>query len=321
MSAPRAIAVVGCTATGKSDLAERIALLVDGEIVSADSMQVYRGMDIGTAKVPLDERRVPYHCIDLVEPGEPYSAARFQADARAAIREIERRGKVPVICGGTGLYVRAALDAMEFPAGEQEGNEVRDRYRAIADEVGPEGLHRMLSERDPQSAQLIHPNNVRRVIRAFELLEEGGTTYAEQHAGLSSLAEFIPALYIGLDVERTALVSQIEKRVDLMVRNGLADEIEGLLAKGLRGALTAPQAIGYKELVVPVEQGLGPGDEAFDAGVSDIKTATRRYAKRQRTWFKKDVRIAWHERNMGDPDALDRVAEQVVVRWSDAQAS
>ena len=224
------------------------------------------------------------------------------------------RGKSAIVCGGTGLYVRAALDAMEFPAGEQVGNDVRDRYQAFAQEHGADALHALLAERDPESAALIHPNNVRRVIRAFELLEEGETTYARQHAGLAVLAEHIPASYYGITMEREALYRRIDARVDAMVANGLRDEIARLLEAGLRDALTAPQAIGYKELIEPIEAGEGPGDAAFDEGIEQIKMASRRYAKRQLTWFNKDKRIEWHVREEGDDAFAERLASHIVGR-------
>ena len=309
--AARVYAVVGPTATGKSDLAEIIAARLGGEIVSADSMQVYRGMDVGTAKVPADERHVPYHCLDMVEPGEPYSAARYQRDAREAIDGILARNGVAVVCGGTGLYVRAALDEMDFPSGEQEANQVRERYQRLAEEVGAEGLHDELRRRDPESARLIHPHNVRRVIRALELLDEGRTTYARQHEGLWVFRPRYDARYVGLTTDREALYQRINRRVDLMVNGGLADEIRRLVEAGFAQALTAPQAIGNKELVGPVMLGQGPGDPDFDAGVEQIKTASRRYAKRQLTWFSKDPRITWFSRDPNDRDSLARIADQV----------
>jgi len=158
----RVLAVVGPTGVGKTALAEELAVRLGGEIVSADSMQVYFGMDVGTAKPAPGDRRVPYHCLDLAEPGKPFSAALYQVAARGAIADIDERGMLPVLCGGTGLYVRAALDDWEFPAGEQAENPVRDRYEAFAREHGADALHGLLAARDPAAAALIHPNNTRR---------------------------------------------------------------------------------------------------------------------------------------------------------------
>ncbi len=281
------LAVVGPTAVGKTALAEELATRLSGEIVSADSMQVYRGMDIGTAKPAPHERRVPYHCLDLVDPGTPFSAALFQQAARGAIDAITTSGRLAVVAGGTGLYVRAALDDWSFPPGEQADNPARARYEALAEESGCEALHALLAERDASSAALIHPNNVRRVVRALEMLDEG-TSYAEQHAGFAERASVYDARFIGLTMDRERLYERVDARVDAMMAAGLLGEVERLLAAGLRDALTAQQAIGYKELVPVVEQGM-PAEDA----VTQIKLATRRYAKRQLTWFRADPRIWW----------------------------
>lgn len=297
LSAP-VICVVGPTATGKSALAQAIAERLDGEVVSADSMQVYRGMDIGTGKVPAGERTVPYHCLDIVNPGEPYSAALFQHDARAAIRDIDARGKRAVLCGGTGLYVRAAIDDYEFPKGEQVQNPVRERYERYAREQGGLALWELLCERDPRSAEVLHPNNVRRVVRAFELLEEG-TTYAVQKENLAKLPQLMPALFVGLAVEPTLLAERIGARVDQMFACGLVDEVAGLLHQGFREGITAPQAIGYKEVVAALD-----GTCSIVEAAEQIKLATRRYAKRQRTWFRKDQRIHWLDADAFDAEAL-----------------
>jgi len=286
-TATTVIAVVGPTGVGKSALAERIALRIGAEIVSADSMQVYRGMDIGTAKPAPEERLVPYHCLDLVEPGEPFSAALYQVAARGAIEDITSRGLRPVVCGGTGLYVRAALDRMEFPAGDQMDNPARAHYEEYGREHGGEALHALLASRDPLSAESIHVNNTRRVIRALEMLDQG-LAYSTQREGFSSREEYYRTSYLGLTMERTALYDRIDSRVDAMVEAGLLGEVETLLAAGLRDALTASQAIGYKELVAVVEERATLAD-----AIETVKRASRRYAKRQLTWFRADPRIVW----------------------------
>lgn len=306
----RVAAVVGPTAVGKTALAEELAVRHSGEVVSADSMQVYRGMDVGTAKPAPEERRVPYHCIDVIEPGEPFSAAVFQGCARDAIDAIAARGGLPVVAGGTGLYVRAALDDLRFPAGEQTDNPERARWEAFAEQHGADALHATLAQRDPASAALIHPNNVRRVVRAFEMLAEG-TSYAEQHEGFSARESVYDAHFIGLTMERERLYRRIDERVDAMMRDGLLGEVEGLLARGLRDALTAAQAIGYKELVPVIEQG-APLDEA----VAAIKQASRRYAKRQLTWFRADPRVHWIDvTELSTAEAAD--AADAALDWSD----
>lgn len=301
------VCVVGPTASGKTALAQRVAELLDGEVVSADSMQIYRGMDIGTGKILPAERTVPYWGLDLAEPGEPYSAALFQDYARAAFEDVDARGKRSVLCGGTGLYVRAAIDDYRFPKGEQVDNEVRDRYAALARDIGNQALWERLRAADPDSAALIHPNNVRRVIRAFELLDEG-TTYARVNAGLKTMAQAVPAVFLGLSVDPAVLNARIDARVDQMLADGLVEEVRSLLRAGFREGLTAPQAIGYKEVVAALE-----GACSLDDAVAQIKIATHRYAKRQRTWFRKDERIHWIDANDANVEEMTRQALGIIA--------
>ena len=291
----RVVAFVGPTGVGKTALAEAVAAQLGGEIVSADSMQVYRGMDIGTAKPAVADRLVPYHCVDLVDSGAAYSAALYQRDARGAIESIAARGALPVLCGGTGLYVRAALDDFRFPVGEAVGD-VREHYMAIADEIGPVALHARLTLRDPGAAALIHPNNTRRVVRALEMLDEGAS-YSAQAAGFAVRRSIYDVTFIGLSMDRDRLYSRIDARVDAMIATGLIDEVAGLLDAGYRDALTAAWAIGYKELVGVIELGL-----ELDDAVASIKQSTRRYAKRQLTWFRADPRIEWLDVTDLSPD-------------------
>jgi len=275
-----------------------VAARLRSEVVSADSMQVYRQMDIGTAKPGPATRRVPHHCIDLVDPGEPFSAALYQQAARTAIARITTRGSVPVLTGGTGLYVRAALDDMRFPAGKDVMGPARKRYEDIAEQEGGEALWRRLQQRDAASADAIHPNNIRRVVRALEMLD-AGVSYAEQASGFDVRESIYDAVIIGLNAERTRLYERIDARVDLMIAEGLLAEVEQLMASGFTDALTAQQAIGYKELVPVVE-----GTVALSDAIASIKRSTRRYAKRQLTWFRADPRIRWI-------DVADRPATQV----------
>ncbi|HIT51831.1 MAG TPA: tRNA (adenosine(37)-N6)-dimethylallyltransferase MiaA, partial [Candidatus Aveggerthella excrementigallinarum] len=270
-------------------------------------MQIYRGMDIGTGKILPAERTVPYWGLDLAEPGEPYSAALFQGYARAAFEDVDARGKRSVLCGGTGLYVRAAIDDYRFPKGEQVDNEVRDRYAALARDIGNQALWERLRAADPDSAALIHPNNVRRVIRAFELLDEG-TTYARVNAGLKTMAQAVPAVFLGLSVDPAVLNARIDARVDQMLADGLVEEVRSLLRAGFREGLTAPQAIGYKEVVAALE-----GACSLDDAVAQIKIATHRYAKRQRTWFRKDERIRWIDANDANVEEMTRQALGIIA--------
>lgn len=310
--APPVVCIVGPTASGKSDLAQAVALALDSEVVSADSMQIYRGMDIGTGKVLPEDRLVPHHGIDLVDPGDPYSAALFQSYARTCFSDIRTRGKRPVLAGGTGLYVRAAIDDLDFPKGDQINNPIRERYMRYAEEHGARKLWDELDRVDADSAALIHPHNVRRVVRAFEMISEG-TSYAEQHKRLQMLPQAVPALLFGLAVDPAVLTDRIDRRVDAMIEAGLVAEVKSLLHHGFRGGITAPQAIGYKEIVEAIDETV-----SFEDAIEQIKTATRRYAKRQRTWFKKDARIVWLDADEADTAHL---AEQVVSQVLESDAA
>ncbi len=283
------IAIVGQTGVGKSEVADKLADQIDGEIISADSMQIYRGMDIGTAKVKVEDRSVPYHCLDIVDPGQAYSAALYQQDSRRAMQEIIDRGKRPIFCGGTGFYLRAALDEMNFINGEQVNNPVRDYCTKYSEAYGANKLHEILAEKDPKSAELIHPNNVKRVIRALEMLEEG-TNYFEQVSGMKDFIFWKESLLFGLRTDRAKLYEKINIRVDKMIQLGLLEEVRGLVDQGFEDALTASQAIGYKEIIDYFN-----GEISFDRAVELIKQSSRRYAKRQDTWFRRDPRIVWLE--------------------------
>ncbi len=298
------ICVVGPTASGKSELAQLLALQLDGEVLSADSMQVYRGMDIGTSKVSEHDRMVPHYGLDLVDPGQPFSAALYQQFARDCIRDIDARHKRCILSGGTGFYVRAAIDDYNFVEGEQVGNIIRDKYMSMAEEQGADAVWQLLYGRDPESANLIAPADVKRVVRAFELLEHG-TSYAAQHENLSSIKQVVPAHFFGLLIDTDTLCSRIDQRVDAMIENGLIDEVKRLLNLGFRDGVTAPQAIGYKEIVDALD-----GNCTLDEAVRRIKTATHRYAKRQRTWFRKDSRIHWIDmEGRGMTSAVQEVLE------------
>ena len=300
------VCIVGPTASGKTDLAQSIAQQINGEVVSADSMQIYRGMDIGTGKISSRERLVVHHGFDLVDPGQTYSAAEFQLFARTCFLDIDKRGKRSVLAGGTGLYVRAAIDAFEFPKGEQVNNPVREKYTRYAEEHGAQALWDLLSEIDPASAAVLHPNNIRRVVRAFEMKAEGAS-YAQQKENLAHIEQAVPAVFIGLSVDKNILNERINFRVDRMIASGLVDEVTSLLNRGYREGLTAQQAIGYKEIVAALE-----GECSLEEGVEAIKLATRRYAKRQRTWYRKDERIHWLDANEFDIERLTSESMKII---------
>ncbi len=299
------IAIVGPTASGKSDLAQKVALALHGEIVSADSMQVYRGMNIGTAKINAQETLVTHHMIDIVDPGEPFSAQQFQLKARALIASLLSQNKVPILCGGTGLYIQAVLEDMRFPKGELQSCS-RMKYEELHKEIGSDALWQILYEKDPVSAKLIHPHNVRRVVRALEMSDEG-VSYAEQSKNLRQLPEVFSSLRFGLAVKPEILRQRIDARVDTMLEKGLLDEVKNLLRCGFENALTSKEAIGYKELVSYLH-----GDCTYKQAIEQIKLATRRYAKRQRSWFRRDKRIVWLD---ADDISVDSLTASIVNQY------
>ena len=288
MSRGRVVCVVGPTASGKSAVAELVAMRLGSSVISVDAMQVYRGMDVGTAKTPAAERRCPLLMVDVADVDEDYSVQRFQHDARSCADELLREGCVPILCGGTGLYLDAVIDEMEFPTGEKDGS-VRETYERMASERGPQALHSLLAERDPESAALIHPNNVRRVVRALEMLDEG-VSYARHHEGLKERRPHYDAQIWGLSWPRETLYARIDARVDQMMAEGLLDEVRALAGRGLTEDVTAGQAIGYKELLEVLA-----GAASLEEAVELIKRRTRRYAKRQLSWFRRDGRVRWLE--------------------------
>ena len=299
-----AIAIVGPTAVGKSDVADRLAARLSSEVLSCDAIQIYRGMDIGTAKMMPEECSAPLRLVDIVDPGVAYSAALYQSDARAHIDRLLGEKRLPVFCGGTGLYLKAALDEMDFPSGELE-DERRAGYQELAVRIGEEALHALLAERDPESAAVIHPHNVRRVIRALEMHDDG-VSYAQQKSKFSIPRERYHALWFGLTRSREVLYERINLRADLMFEQGLVDEVRGLMDQGLGDALTSMQAIGYKE-IIDVFRGVISMDEAREL----IKMRSRRYAKRQLSWFKRDDRIVWFDM---DEFTIDEVVDEICRR-------
>ena len=300
------VAFVGPTASGKSSLADNLALHLKSEVVSVDAMQVYRGMDIGTAKVPVDERLVPLHMVDVVDIAESYSAELFQRQARQVCDDLHAQGKLPILCGGTGLYLNAVIDEMEFPKGTLDSDK-RSEYMMLADSKGNQYMHDMLAQRDPKSAEIIHPNNVRRVIRALELLDEG-KAYHEVHEGLYKRKAHYDATIFGLMWPREILYDRINRRVDIMFDQGLEDEVRALCNQGLVDQLTSKQAIGYKEILDAFA-----GNITMDEAKRLICQRSRNYAKRQMTWFKKDERIIWIDMDkiQSEEDALAFVLEHL----------
>lgn len=277
------VAVVGPTATGKSDLALDLAERLDGEIVNADAMQFYRGMDIGTAKLPVSERRgIAHHQLDVLDVTEEASVAGYQTAARAEIAGIRGRGHRPILVGGSGLYVRAALDRLEIPPTDAV---VRARLEAEAEVVGADAMHARLITLDRRAATTILPGNRRRVIRALEVIELTGRPFS---ASMPTREFVAPAVVLGLRVDRELLVERIDRRVDRMWEEGLRGETESLLAHGLRDGVTASRAIGYSQAVAVIDGVMGE-----EHARAETAQATRRYARRQESWFRPDPRIVW----------------------------
>lgn len=284
------IAVVGATATGKSDLAIALAERLDGEVVNADALQLYRGMDIGTAKVTVQERRgVPHHLLDVLEVTQEASVSAYQRAARAAVATIRGRGRVPILVGGSGLYVRAALDDIEFPPTDPD---VRARLEERAAQVGPEALHRELAGTDPEAARTIGHHDTRRIVRALEVGELTGRPFAA----------FLPrphhvdsdTLQLGLRLERPLLHARIAARVQRMVEQGLLEEIRGLREHGLDQGLTARRAIGYEQGIAVLE-----GTMKCPEAIEETVTGTRRLVRKQDTWFRRDQRVQWLDAELG----------------------
>ncbi len=281
------IAVAGPTASGKTSLAIEIARKFDGEVVSCDSMQIYRFMDIGTAKPDKSEQEaVRHHMIDILNPTERCSVADFVRLARECIDDIIRRGKLPILAGGTGLYMDSVLENIVF---EDFGSDPKFRaeMQQLADTEGVDVLHSILAKRDPEAAEKIHPNNVRRVIRALEVCHLTGKTFTQ--VNLESRREPVyDALILGIDADREILYERINMRVDKMMDGGLLEEVRTLCDMGIDRDTTAMQAIGYKEILEFLE-----GNVTIDEAVEKIKMESRRYAKRQMTWFRRNDKIQW----------------------------
>ncbi|CDZ24705.1 tRNA dimethylallyltransferase [[Clostridium] cellulosi] len=285
------VAVVGPTASGKTKLAIDIALKYGGEVVSADSMQIYKGMDIGTAKPDKAEMRgVPHHLIDFLDVGTDYSVAQFVKDAHAAIQDIHSRGKLPVVAGGTGLYIDSLLNNIKFDETVRD-DKLRADLEKLAAEKGGEALLKMLESFDPETASTLHPNNIKRIIRAIEVYKTTGKTMTEMRKRSRQSPQIYKTCFIGLNFkDRAELYRRVEMRVDLMMERGLEKEVRTLLENGADMDSTAMQAIGYKEIAEAISKG-----ESMAEAAEKIKLATRHYAKRQLTWFRRNKQINWIE--------------------------
>jgi tRNA dimethylallyltransferase len=300
---PLVVAVVGPTATGKSDLALRLAEELGGEVVNADASQLYRGMDIGTAKLPVVQRRgIPHHQLDVLDVTEEASVAAYQQAARADVCDVLARGLHPIVTGGSGLYVRAALDRLEIPPTDPE---VRRRLEAEADDLGTPAMVERLREADPVAAEAIEPRNTRRVVRALEVIELTGRPFS---ATMPSRDHLWPTVALGLDVPRPVLDERIEHRVRHMWRDGLLDEVRSLEELGLREGRTASRAIGYAQALAELD-----GDLTEEEAQQQTAALTRRLARRQQSWFRPDPRVTWLDPRDGDAlgQALSRIRRAI----------
>lgn len=298
------IILTGPTAVGKTSLSIALAKAVNGAIISADSIQVYRGMDIGSAKITEEEKQgVLHYLIDILEPDEEFHVVKFQELAKKAMDEIYANGQIPILVGGTGFYIQALLYDIDFTE-QQEDSALRSQYAQIAREQGNEVLHRMLEEVDPQSAEIIHANNVKRVIRALEFYKKTGTPISrhnEQERRKESPYDFF---YFVLTDDREKLYARIEQRIDEMLENGLVDEVKGLKEKGYHRGMVSMQGLGYKEILAWLD-----GEITYEEAVYLLKRDTRHFAKRQLTWFRRERDVIWIDKSEFD------YREDKILEW------
>lgn len=295
------IILAGPTAAGKTKISIRLAKTVGGEIISADSMQVYRYMDIGSAKIRKEEMEgVPHHLIDVLDPEEEFHVARFQEMAKRTVREIYTRGRIPILVGGTGFYIQALLYDIDFSGGKEDTG-YRGMLESFAQKEGAGALHERLKEVDPKSAEIIHANNVKRVIRALEFYHQTGTRISEHNEKERQKESPYRFLYFVLEDDRGRLYERIDRRVDKMVEEGLVEEVARLKARGCRKGMVSMQGLGYKEILSFLD-----GEISLEEAVRLLKRDTRHFAKRQITWFKREPDAFWLNRQdyNDDEDAI-----------------
>ncbi len=300
------IAVAGPTAVGKTKFAINLAQAFDGEIVSCDSMQLYKFMDIGSAKPTADEMtQAKHHLVDVIDPRDEFSVAQYQKMAKDAIKDILARGKTPIISGGTGLYLNSLLYDMDFSSVPQDFS-YRNELTEIAEKDGSEKLHDMLADIDPDAAEKIHPNNTKKIIRALERLKEGEGKI-KQFSDISRETSDYNVILTGLTRDRAELYDRINKRVEILVKEGLADEVRSLMDMGLTQENISMKGIGYKEMIDHLQ-----GKYTLEEAVETIKKNTRHYAKKQLTWFRRYDKMKWY--NISEFNSDDMAAEEI-IKW------
>lgn len=296
------IILTGPTAVGKTALSIGLAKAIDGEIISADSMQVYRGMDIGTAKIrPENMEGVRHHLIDILDPKDPFHVAAFKEYCDRSIQDIYHRGKIPILVGGTGFYIQAVLYDIKFTEGDTD-DRYRQQLQQEAEHQGVEVLHKRLAEIDPDAAKQIHPNNVKRVIRALEYYQQTGKRISEHNEEESRKTSPYHFCYYVLSLPREILYERINQRVDQMRQEGLEAEVQGLLDAGCTRDMVSMQGLGYKEIIQALE-----GEISMEEAYAKIKQETRHFAKRQFTWFRREREVTWLDKEQfADEEALLR---------------
>lgn len=297
------IVLTGPTAAGKTSLSISLAKAVDGEIISADSMQVYRGMDIGSAKIrPEEMQGVPHYLINILDPQEEFHVVKFQEMAKQAMEIIYSKGKIPILVGGTGFYIQSVTKDIDFTAARQE-DEYRKELEKTAEEKGCQYLHEMLREKDPESAAAIHAHNIKRVVRALEFFHQNGIPISQHNREQSVHKTPYNLAYFVLNVPRELLYQRIDKRVDEMMEGGLLQEVQALKEKGCSRGMVSMQGLGYKEMLSCLE-----GEYPLEEAVRILKRDTRHFAKRQITWFKREQDVIWINKDAFDyqePDILN----------------
>jgi tRNA dimethylallyltransferase len=310
MSGPLII-LTGPTAAGKTKLSIELAKSINGEIISADSMQVYKHMDIGSAKIKSEEMQgIKHYLVDILEPTEDFNIVLFQKYAKQAIEEIYSKGKVPIMVGGTGFYIQSVLYDIDFDESDED-SELRQELSKIAEEKGNQYLHDMLRRCDPKAADAIHANNVKRVIRAIEFYRQTGTRISEHNETEREKKSAYSSCYFVLTDERERLYKNIDRRVDIMIEEGLVDEVKSLVNMGCKRESVAMQGLGYKEIIAYLE-----GEVTLDEAVYMIKRDTRHFAKRQLTWFRRERDVIWIEKDKFAYDD-DRMLDYMLKLFND----